>query len=126
MKRRTLGRLGELAALLLLIGKGYRPRHRNWHAAGGELDLVVEKHSEIVFVEVKLRSSPLFGGALGAVDYKKTRVLARVAAAYLSAHGLWDRPCRYDIVTVERQTRFPFWKIRHYRNTFQADVGRLV
>ena len=63
MNRRLLGRLGEWAALALLLAKGYRPRHRNWRGAGGELDIVVERRREIVFVEVKARSSSLFGGA---------------------------------------------------------------
>ena len=40
MDRRALGRFGEWAALLLLLAKGYRPRHRNWRGAGGELDVV--------------------------------------------------------------------------------------
>jgi putative endonuclease len=126
MKRRTLARAGEWIALVLLLLKCYRPRHRNWRGAGGELDLVVERRHEIVFVEVKARSSELFGGAAAAVDGEKRRHLVRASAAYLSAHGLWERPCRYDIVTVERVDRFPFWRVRHYRNAFRADLGRLM
>ena len=124
MDRRTLGRLGEWAALLLLVAKGYRPRHRNWRGAGGELDLVVERRGEIVFVEVKVRSSDLFGGAVAAVDRTKQRTMTRVSSAYLSAHGLWERPCRYDIITFERAGRFGRWRLRHYRNAFQPDLGR--
>jgi putative endonuclease len=124
VKRRTLGRLGEWLALALLLVKGYRPRHRNWRGAGGELDLVAERRGEIVFVEVKTRSSSLFGGAGAAVDREKQRTLARVSAAYLSRHGLWDRPCRFDIVTVEKRKRFPYWSIRHWVNAFSPDLGR--
>jgi len=124
MDRRKLGRRGEWVALALLLLKGYRPRHRNWRGAGGELDLVVERRGEIVFVEVKARSSDLLGGAGGAVDAHKKRILARTSSAYLSRHGLWDRPCRFDIVTVEKMDGFPFWKIRHYPNAFSPDLGR--
>jgi putative endonuclease len=124
MNRQNLARLGEWIALLLLVFKGYRPRHRNWRGAGGELDLVVERRREIVFVEVKARSSALFGGAVAAVDAAKRRHLVRASTAYLSAHGLWERPCRFDIVTVERVRGFPFWRVRHYRNAFRADLGR--
>jgi len=88
MDRRKLGRRGEWVALLLLLLKGYRPRHRNWRGAGGELDLVVERRREIVFVEVKMRSSELFGGALAAVDAKKKKNLTRVSSAYLSRFNL--------------------------------------
>jgi putative endonuclease len=124
MDRRRLGRFGEWAALMLLLAKGYRPRHRNWRGAGGELDLVVERRGEIVFVEVKVRSSDLFGGAIAAVNRTKQRTMARVSSAYLSAHSLWDHPCRFDIVTFERTGRFGWWRPRHYRNAFQPDLGR--
>lgn len=124
MDRQRFGRRGEWAALLLLLLKGYRLRHRNWRGAGGELDLVVERRHEIVFVEVKTRSTNLYGGAIGAVDARKKRVLSRVSSAYLSRHDLWDRPCRFDIVTVERKSDFPFWGIRHYPNAFSPDLGR--
>jgi putative endonuclease len=122
--RQTFGRRAEWAALLLLVTKGYRLRHHNWRGAGGELDLVVERRREVVFVEVKARSSDLFGGAAAAVDAAKRRHLIRTSSAYLSAYGLWNRPCRFDIVTVERQPRFPFWRIRHQPNAFRADLGR--
>jgi putative endonuclease len=124
MNQKRLGRLAEWAALALLIVKGYRPRDRNWRGGGGELDLVVERRREIVFVEVKARSSDLFGGAVGAVNAEKRRNLVRASSAYLSNLGLWERPCRFDIVTVERQDRFPFWRMRHYRNAFQPNLGR--
>jgi len=124
--RRRFGRRGEWAALLLLLLKGYRPRHRNWRGAGGELDLIVERRGEIVFVEVKARSGDLLGGAIGAVDAHKKRVLTRASSAYLSRHDLWERPCRFDIVTVERKGKFPFWKVRHYQSAFSPDLGRQI
>ena len=78
-----LGRAAEWLALLLLLLKGYRFRHRNWRGAGGELDLVVERRREIVFVEVKARSSEEFGGAAGAMNEKKRKAVVRAASAYL-------------------------------------------
>jgi putative endonuclease len=104
--------------------KGYRPRHRNWRGAGGEIDLVMRHRDTTVFVEVKARSSGDFGGASAALNEKKKRTLTRVSAAYLSRFSLWQRPCRFDLVTVEREgTIFP-WRIRHYRDVFQPNRGR--
>ena len=124
--RGKLGRGGERAALILLLLKGYRPRHRNWRGPSGELDLVVERGGRIVFVEVKSRSSELYGGAAAAFDRDKRRAVARTAAAYLSRNGLWDRPCRFDLVTIERAGRFPWWRARHIVNAFSPDLGRLL
>ena len=106
------------------MAKGYRLRHRNWRAGRGELDLVMQQRGETVFVEVKARSSSDFGGAVGAVGGDKQRVLVRTAAAYLSRHGLWERPCRFDLVTVQRRRGLVPWTIRHYRNAFQPELGR--
>jgi putative endonuclease len=119
-----LGRRAEWVALILLMAKGYRPRHRNWCGAGGELDLVMQHRDTTVFVEVKARSREDFGGAAAALHEKKKRALTRVSAAYLSRYSLWWRPCRFDLVTVERTGVLTPWRIRHYRDVFQPDRGR--
>ena len=119
-----LGRRAEWVALLLLLAKGYRLRHRNWRGAGGELDLVMQRSGEIVFVEVKARSDDLYGGAAAAFDDKKKRILTRTSAAYLSRYSLWERPCRFDLITVERVGGILPWRIRHYRDAFQPNRGR--
>jgi putative endonuclease len=119
-----LGRRAEWAALLMLMAKGYRPRHRNWRGAGGELDLVMQHRDETVFVEVKARSDDLYGGAAAALNAKKQKVLVRAASAYLGRFGLWEHPCRFDLVTVERRGGILSWRVRHYRNVFQPNLGR--
>jgi putative endonuclease len=123
-RARRLGRNAEWAALLLLMLKGYRPLHRNWRGAGGELDLVMRHRRETVFVEVKARSDDLFGGAVAALTAKKQKVLVRTSSAYLGRYGLWEQPCRFDLVTVERTGGIFPWRLRHYRNVFQPNLGR--
>jgi len=124
LRRHRFGRAGETVALLLLLAKGYRLRHRNWRGAGGELDLVMERRGEIAFVEVKARSSDDFGGAAAALHDKKKKTLTRVSAAYLGRYSLWERPCRFDLVTIERIAGLVPWRVRHYRNVFRPDRGR--
>ncbi len=123
---RQIGKTAERLALLLLWLKGYRLRHRNWSCSSGELDLVMRRRDTTVFVEVKARSSHLFGGALAAVDRKKQRRIIRTAAAYLGRFGLWERPCRFDVITFERGTGVLGWRLRHIRNAFSPDLGRLL
>lgn len=125
-RRERIGRGGERAALILLLLKGYRPRHRNWRGPAGELDLVVERGGQIVFVEVKTRSSQLCGGALAAFDRDKQRSVVRTAAAYLGRYSLWDRPCRFDLVAIERGERIPWWRLRHVVGAFRPDLGRML
>ena len=124
--RRRTGRRGELVALVLLSLKGYRLRHRRWQGPSGELDLVFDRRGAVVFVEVKTRTSDEFGGAVAAVDSDKQRAIVRTAAAYLSRHGLWGRPARFDVVTVERHRGVPGWKICHLKDVIRPDLGRLM
>ena len=124
MKRRFFGRFGEWTALLWLLIRGYRLRHRNWRGPSGELDLVMSRRDEIVFVEVKARSGSGFGGALGAVNHHKQAALARTASAYLSHFRLWDRPCRFDVIAVEKKTHGRGFSVTHQVNAFQPDLGR--
>jgi len=54
-RARGFGRLGEWAALALLLCKRYRVLARNFSAPGGEIDIVARKGDTIAFVEVKAR-----------------------------------------------------------------------
>ena len=110
----------------MLLMKGYRLRHRNWRGAGAELDLVMQRRGEVVFVEVKARSDELFGGAIAAAGREKRRNLVLAATAYLSRYELWERPCRFDLVTFERIGRLKPWRLRHIRDFFRPDLGRQV
>ena len=87
---------------------------------------MLERRRAIVFVEVKTRSSLVFGGAVGAMGRSKTRAVGRTAACYLGQHGLWDRPCRFDVVAIERVSGPPFWRITHIADAFRPDLGRLM
>jgi putative endonuclease len=124
-RRHRRGRRGELIAVIWLQLKGYRLLARNWAGAGGELDLVMRHRGTIVFVEVKARASQDFGGALGAVGRRKQERMARAAAAYLSRFALWQHPTRFDVVAIERGGPLA-WRLRHVRDAFQPDLGRLM
>ncbi|MEN8164115.1 MAG: YraN family protein [Acidobacteriota bacterium] len=124
MKHRSFGRFGEWVALLWLLIRGYRLRHRNWRGPSGELDLVMSRRGELVFVEVKARSGGDFGGALGAVNRSKQAALTRTASAYLSRYRLWNEPCRFDVIAVEKNSSGLGFNVTHQPNAFSPDLGR--
>lgn len=99
--RTALGRAGEEAAARRLTELGYRILARNHRFRFGELDMVAEEQGCLVFVEVKTRTGGGYGSAAEAVTPAKQRQLVRLAAAYLAATGGAERPCRFDVVTVE-------------------------
>ncbi len=67
-----------------------------------EIDLVMENRDahgrEIVFVEVKTRSSELFGGGRAAMDRRKRNALCRAVSRYM--RRLPPTPFRIDLVEV--------------------------
>ncbi|WP_046862084.1 YraN family protein [Microvirga massiliensis] len=86
-RRRTTflrGHRAELAALVFLIAKGYRPLARRFAVAGGEVDLVVARGKDIVFVEVKARSH--LDEARNAITATKRRRFSRAVRAWIARH----------------------------------------
>ena len=72
---------------------------QNYRSRFGEIDLIMQDGAELVFVEVRLRSSNAFGGAAASITPAKQKKLARTAEDYLMRHG--TSPCRFDAVLLE-------------------------
>ena len=80
---------------------GYRIVARNWRIRGGEIDLVALHGEELVFVEVRARSSVASGRAAESVDARKLRHLMTAAAKFIERHPEHeDRIWRLDLVAI--------------------------
>lgn len=101
LTRQELGTHGEAIAARFLVARGYLIRHQNWRSGTLELDLVAidQAHKELVFVEVKTRSSGHFGHPTQAVNWRKRRAWYRAALAYIAESGL-ENAFRFDIISV--------------------------
>jgi putative endonuclease len=109
-----LGREGEQAAVGYLEGCGFRILDRNWRCGDGEIDIVaVERHTFVV-CEVKTRSGTRYGSPLDAVGHAKRRRLRRLAALWLSAHGIRFDQIRIDVLGLLRDGTGEF-TIEHVR-----------
>lgn len=103
----AVGRYGEQVAAAHLEAAGMVILDRNWRCREGEIDLVAQDGSEIVFVEVKTRSSTAFGAPAEAVDRAKSARIRQLALRWLlarrEAHGPanWSA-LRFDVVAVIR------------------------
>jgi len=67
----------------------------------GELDLVMldPANDTVVFVEVRYRRNPHFGGGAASVNVPKRRKLIQAAQLWLAAHPLYAQaPCRFDVI----------------------------
>ncbi|GAA3869438.1 YraN family protein [Leifsonia kafniensis] len=95
-----LGRRGENYALSYLCAAGYQLVERNWRCAQGEVDLIVERGGEVVFVEVKTRSSVRFGHPFEAITAAKLARLRRLAYAWCAEADPPPRRIRIDAVAI--------------------------
>lgn len=117
MNAKELGRYGEGVALHYLEGRGYQLIERNYNCRYGEIDLVMQQGRELVFVEVKARTSDRFGAPEDAVTRQKIRKLRQVIAAYLQQGAPRHYGLRLDAVAIDLELPSKrVLNIRHYQN----------
>lgn len=96
-----LGSRGEDFTVRYLQERGYRIIERNWRIKEGEIDIVsFSPKSEIVFVEVKTRSSATFGEPLESISIEKLHRIQRLALAWLATHQRLGASYRIDVAGV--------------------------
>jgi len=105
----------EAAARLLLAG-GYRILDRNWSCPMGELDIVAEKDGTVVFVEVRARSNPDYGGPAESITPAKRVKIVKTAMAYLKARRPEADTFRFDFIGI-----VPGGEPEHIEDAFSAD-----
>src|SRR3989338_418426 len=96
----TLGAVGEELAFHHLTRHGYKVLLRNYESPMGEIDMIAKQNGDIVFVEVKTRSSDAYGTPAEAVTRLKQRQIVKSALYYLKRYGVQGRCCRFDVVSV--------------------------
>jgi putative endonuclease len=119
LARGELGKIGEDLACRELERRGYAILARRYRRRGGELDIVARDGQTVVFVEVKTRDGRSYGDGVDAVTGLKRRRIVQVATDYLARHRLADRPCRFDVVSIQLGAAEP--EIIVYPHAFTAD-----
>ncbi len=107
--------LGEAAAALYLMSRGYRVLERRYRTPVGEVDLVVRRGGVVAFVEVKVR--PSLAEALEAVTPRQQKRIAAAAGHWLAETAPDpEHDCRFDVVAICGH-RLPY----HVEGAFTAD-----
>ena len=96
-----LGKWGEERACRYLEEQGYSIRERDFAINHKDLDIVAisPDETELVFIEVKTRTSDDFISPLQAINRKKILNLMKAANAYIQAEPR-DYNIRFDIITI--------------------------
>lgn len=118
-----IGIIGEAEAAKMLEKKGFKIMEHNWRMGHLEVDLIAESKKEIVFAEVKARTTT-FGEKTPEeyVDENKKRRMLAAANAYVKYHRTEKTP-RFDIIgiLVDAETNEVTYR-GHWENAFQPQV----
>jgi putative endonuclease len=93
------GAQAEQTAACFLQQQGLRLVQANYRCRFGEIDLILKDGETLVFAEVRMRSSKLFGGAAASIDARKQTKLIHTAQHYLSNLARTP-PCRFDALLL--------------------------
>ena len=96
-----LGKRGEEVAVGCLKRLGMQILEQRWKLHTYELDIIAfdPERGEVVFVEVKTRSSKTWGRPEEAIDQRKIMRTVRAANTYLRLHNI-NYPARFDVFAI--------------------------
>jgi putative endonuclease len=96
----TAGARAEALAAEYLMRHGLAIVARNFRTRFGEIDLIARDGRVLVFVEVRLRRSAAYGGAIESITARKRARLVAAANGYLAMLGR-EPPCRFDAILLD-------------------------
>jgi len=115
---KALGSKGEDLAVKFLKKRGYKIIAKNYKTPIGEIDIIAEDGSILVFIEVKTRSDNSFGYPFEAVNHRKRQKLKNIALLYLKRQGK-EASVRFDVLSIflsNNRTK----EIEHIKDAFEA------
>lgn len=94
------GHAAEESVALKYQSEGHKILARRWRGKSGEIDIVAENASGLVFIEVK--ASKTHGRAAEALGYRQQQRLMRAAQEYAAIHmGRLDVDMRVDVALMD-------------------------
>ena len=111
--RQSIGKAGEELAARYLEENDFVILERNFRFGKmGEIDIIAREAEYICFIEVKTRTTTIYGSPSEAVNWKKQQGILRLSQVYLNRCGLNNSNVRFDVVEILNE------KINLIRNAF--------
>ena len=102
MNKREIGKIKEELSIDYLKKNGYEILNRNYFTRYGEIDIIAKDDETLCFIEVKYRSTNLYGLGVEAVNSKKQQKIKIVSKYYLTEFNISDNTnVRYDIISID-------------------------
>lgn len=113
-----VGQFGEGLAIEFLVRHGYKIIDTNIKVSYKEIDIIAFKDDELIFIEVKTRTSNMFGRADEAIFAKKLKSLKRAVGIYLNNFNpkVKYKDIRLDLIAININRIEKIANIKHYEN----------
>jgi len=103
----NLGQWAEQQALKRLQAQGFTLIVANYHCRYGEIDLIVQKDQELIFVEVKARSVTQYAQSCETISLSKQKKIMKSALCFLNAQPQFQEfYCRFDVICFDFSQQF--------------------
>ena len=117
-QNKAVGQWAELTALKYLQSQAFEYVQQNYHSRFGEIDLIVKRQTELVFVEVKARSAGSYAAAYEVISAAQQQKIIKTAQLFLQQYPQYeDFDCRFDVICFD----FP----KKFAKTVQPDFSKL-
>jgi putative endonuclease len=114
-KSSAIGCENESKAVEYLKQRGFKIIERNYKSRFGEIDVIAKDGEDLVFIEVKYRTSDSFGHPGEFVDALKQKKIIKSALEFVKFKKYEGKNIRFDVVNIEPD------KIEHLKSAFMTD-----
>ena len=97
--RKKIGDKGEDNAISFLFANGYEVLQRNFRFRRSEIDIIAQKGTTMVFIEVKTRKDKTYGHPETFLSESQQERIHQGAEEYLRQHN-WQGAIRFDIIAI--------------------------
>ncbi len=98
--RQHISKLGEDLACEFLVKNGFKIHARNFKCKLGEIDIVAIKNKVVHFVEVKTRTTTIFGDPENSVTAKKQKRIILTSKIYSKYKNLENFNFQFDVISI--------------------------
>jgi len=113
-----VGAWGEKLACKMLIKKKYLILAQNVQIKSCEIDIIAKIKEIYVFIEVKTRTSRIYGGADAAITSKKIKNIKKAMQMYMNYKNISGDKVRLDLICIDIYRPEKIAKIKHYKEIF--------
>lgn len=114
--KKEIGEFGEAVAENFLRADNYEILAKNYRTRIGEIDIIAKKDKKLAFVEVKTRTSEIYGLPQESITKRKLIRMLRSAMFYLAENNIKNNSFRIDVISVQLEKTGKVARIEHIKN----------